>query len=108
MILEYLLQEHVHHVIGDVVEALTNYGDDGGDGGDGDDSDDDDDIPEGCTGAWVGDGICDPACNFDGYDYDGGDCCQESPEEGWDSYCDETNEDDCDCKNPAGTTETPA
>ena len=36
---------------------------------------------------WWGDNYCDDFMNTAGCDYDGGDCCQDNPAEGWDNYC---------------------
>ena len=36
---------------------------------------------------WFNDTICDNVNNILECNYDGGDCCQENPADGWDSYC---------------------
>ena len=47
---------------------------------------------------WFNDTYCDDENNLPGCLFDGGDCCQENPDDSWDDYCDV-----CDCLD--GTTE---
>ena len=51
------------------------------------------------TPQWANDDYCDDENNTPECNYDGGACCQESPEEGWDEYCTK-----CECKTPMTTT----
>merc|ERR1712083_895887 len=51
---------------------------------------------------WAGDNYCDDENNTPGCGFDGGDCCQESPADGWDNYCS-----DCECLEFPATTEAP-
>merc|ERR1711935_359257 len=57
-----------------------------------------------CTGVnqWIGDNYCDDVNNNPECDFDGGDCCQEAPANGWDQYCE-----DCECFDMPETTEPP-
>jgi len=40
-----------------------------------------------CPDEWIGDNYCDDQCNNDDNDFDGGDCCQEEPNDDWTAYC---------------------
>ena len=54
--------------------------------------------PKPCNEGYSGDGYCDGVNNNEECGFDGGDCCQESPHEYWDDYCDG---DECNClENP--------
>merc|ERR1712021_244340 len=57
-----------------------------------------------CVGVnqWIGDNYCDDVNNNPECDFDGGDCCQEAPANGWDQYCE-----DCECFDMPETTEPP-
>ena len=41
-----------------------------------------------CEQDWVGDGICDPDCYQEAFNYDGGDCGNCAEESRGDTYCD--------------------
>merc|ERR1711981_266560 len=51
---------------------------------------------------WFGDTYCDDENNNPECGFDGGDCCQEDPNDGWDNYCEF-----CDCLEMEATTEPP-
>merc|ERR1711973_843354 len=51
---------------------------------------------------WFGDNFCDDFNNNSECGYDGGDCCQEEPADGWDNYCDT-----CECLDVPVTTQAP-
>merc|ERR1719328_218840 len=55
-----------------------------------------------CINEWIADAYCDDQNNNYECQFDGGDCCQENPEEGWDNYCEE-----CACLESPPTTEPP-
>jgi len=55
-----------------------------------------------CINEWIADAYCDDQNNNYECQFDGGDCCQENPAEGWDNYCDE-----CACLEMPETTEAP-
>jgi len=52
------------------------------------------DCPDKVEG-WWGDNYCDDFMNNEGCAFDGGDCCQDSPIDNWDTYCK-----DCECLEP--------
>jgi len=59
--------------------------------------------PGNCNAGWIGDNYCDDINNTEECQYDGGDCCQENPAEGWDNYCEA-----CECLDaPEPTTQAP-
>jgi len=59
--------------------------------------------PGNCNAAWIADNYCDDINNTEECEYDGGDCCQENPAEGWDTYCNA-----CECLDaPEPTTVGP-
>jgi len=58
--------------------------------------------PSECIDQWIGDNYCDDQNNNPECDFDGGDCCQENPADGWDNYC-ET----CECLDFQETTQAP-
>ena len=61
-------------------------------------------VLDGCvTPEWANDDFCDDENNTPECNYDGGACCQISPEDGWDDYCIE-----CECKTSISTTTTVA
>ena len=45
-----------------------------------------------CNYNYIGDGICDDECNFEEYEFDQGDCCNNTNTD-WDMECEE-----CECK----------
>merc|ERR550539_1564456 len=55
--------------------------------------------PSECVDSWIGDNYCDDQNNNEECQFDGGDCCQEEPAEGWNQYCEA-----CECLE---TTEEP-
>merc|ERR1711935_460743 len=56
-----------------------------------------------CNAGWIADNYCDDINNNPECEFDGGDCCQEDPAEGWNNYCEE-----CECLDaPEPTTEAP-
>merc|ERR1711962_1649639 len=55
-----------------------------------------------CKDDWIGDNYCDDQNNNSECGFDGGDCCQEEPAEGWDEYCS-----DCSCIEIPETTDGP-
>jgi len=59
--------------------------------------------PSDCMVEWIGDSFCDDVNNNPECEFDGGDCCQEDAEEGWDQYCN-----DCLCIEIPETTEAPS
>merc|ERR1711962_1186808 len=59
--------------------------------------------PIGCVDQWIGDSYCDDQNNNPECEFDGGDCCQEDAQEGWDQYCNE-----CLCIEIPETTESPS
>jgi len=59
--------------------------------------------PGNCNDGWINDNYCDDINNTEECEYDGGDCCQENPAEGWNQYCDA-----CECLDaPEPTTQAP-
>ena len=40
-----------------------------------------------CNAGWIADNYCDDINNNPECEFDGGDCCQEDPAEGWNNYC---------------------
>merc|ERR1711997_706547 len=58
--------------------------------------------PSDCIDQWIGDDYCDDENNNAACGFDGGDCCQENPIDGWDQYCS-----DCLCLEMPETTEGP-
>ena len=61
------------------------------------------DVPSECADSWIGDNYCDDENNNAACQFDGGDCCQESPAAGWDNYCNA-----CEClEQQTTTTEAP-
>jgi len=58
--------------------------------------------PSECVDQWIGDNYCDDQNNNPECDFDGGDCCQEDAEEGWDDYCEI-----CECFDFPETTQAP-
>merc|ERR1711962_738923 len=55
-----------------------------------------------CVEEWIGDNLCDDQHNNPECDFDGGDCCQDEPADGWDQFCN-----DCLCIEIPETTEDP-
>jgi len=58
--------------------------------------------PTACVDEWIGDNFCDDQNNNPVCEFDGGDCCQEEPANGWDQYCS-----DCLCIEIPETTQAP-
>merc|ERR1712223_1070818 len=58
--------------------------------------------PSECVDSWIGDNYCDDQNNNAACEFDGGDCCQDNPSQGWDNYCS-----DCLCLEMPETTEAP-
>merc|ERR1712203_384155 len=59
--------------------------------------------PGNCNEPWINDNYCDDINNNEECEFDGGDCCQENPAEGWDNYCEA-----CECLDaPEPTTQAP-
>merc|ERR1712004_886816 len=58
--------------------------------------------PTECVDQWIGDSFRDDQNNNSECDFDGGDCCQEEPADGWDNYCQI-----CECLEMPETTEAP-
>ena len=43
--------------------------------------------PVNCNAGWIADNYCDDINNNPECEFDGGDCCQEDPADGWNNYC---------------------